>query len=156
MSRIKDIGVGFVIGAISVVSIQATYMLIQEPDRPPYVDHRAVLDRDNVLILVNEARLKNGAKQVGEDPEIKRTAQYIAEKVSTTNKCSHEFLTEKRETGEQVYKDVSENLACDVTGARQAVEGLLASPTHAQSLTDPKFTRIGIGISGNDLVIHLK
>lgn len=112
------------------------------------------LTRDNVQMLVNEARLKANLPQLGDSENLDKQAQYVADQIASNDNCSHDYIRSLRDKGSKLANITSETLACGILTANQAVEGFLSSPTHRDVLLGKDYTAFGIGISGPNVVIH--
>jgi uncharacterized protein YkwD len=102
------------------------------------------------LLLVNEERLKAGAKPLVVDVKIVSVARKHSTDMLLRKYFSY-FTPEKLDlgnrldTGEVKYSMAGENIAYapNVTLAHQ---GLMNSPEHKKNLLDPQFLHVGIGV----------
>lgn len=112
----------------------------------PFVDRHENLDRDNILILINEERIKAGLHPLAGGKDRDAVAQRIVEKIATSGSCLHSL---------ENPGGTSEELACGVTTAPETVNGWMNSLTHRTAILNPERRSIGIGIRGTTVVIIL-
>ena len=100
---------------------------------------------DNLLIRLNEARLEAGLKRLTTDSFLSKEAD--DDLVDNCPVTGHERFRAKVDRGVfRAYRQVGEVLSGGARTPQQAIEGLLASPTHKDAILDPSFARVGIGL----------
>lgn len=110
----------------------------------PTLDSRAVLNIDNVTILINEQRLSAGREQAGVSKSLNARASKWSSYLNQSNLCEHD----------QSQDTYAEIISCGYTSSREAVTSWMNSPTHKDILLDKRYHNMGIGISGNIIVIY--
>lgn len=112
---------------------------------------RLEINKDNMLILLNEERLNAGVPMVGISRLLENPAQERAVQLFESQSCTHDdFLRKKQET--KIQFQVFENLVCNADNALYAMEGLMASPTHKAALLNPAANNVGIGVKDKVVV----
>jgi uncharacterized protein YkwD len=128
--------------ATPAVTVQAAQPV---PTAAP--DPHGLFTYDNVLIRVNEARLRAGLPQLYDDQYLSSEAQK-----DVSQNCpvkSHDYFRKEAAAGDfSKYVQVAEDLASGDLTPTQSVSGLLESPTHADIMVGKEngWTRLGIGI----------
>ena len=112
-----------------------------------------------VLILSNQARQQLGLSPLSLDPHLSQAAQQHSQEMDRLHYFGHlspipEFATLARRIQEFGYYGLSsaENLHREqgydrVHVAERAVQAWLASPQHRRNLLNPKYNRMGLGLS---------
>lgn len=108
-------------------------------------DPRGEMIWENVLILLNEERLEAGLKQVPHNQAADAAAQKWAERIDSEGECRHD--PDNSRYGEVV--------SCGASTPRQAVEGWMESATHRDLILGTNLESIGIGISGDRVVVKI-
>ncbi|HXI01002.1 MAG TPA: CvpA family protein [Sphingobacteriaceae bacterium] len=110
---------------------------------------RSDLERD-MLILLNEERIKEGLKPLKPDPQLVPVARAHSRDMFAKGYFSH-INTEKQTPSDRIrqakvpFLTAGENLALAQTLA-MAHTGLMNSPGHRANILHPAFGRVGIGI----------
>lgn len=107
--------------------------------------NRDSLNRDNILVLINEERIKAGKAQLG----INNNLNDIAQKRSAvlTSDCLHDF-----DITSQGYSEI---LVCNVNTSLQAIAQWKSSLTHNDLMLSGQYSGIGIGITGKNVAVIL-
>lgn len=115
--------------------------------RPP----QGVSDAERLLALLNAERARRGAAPLAMDPTLTQMASSKAAYMAANGYASHYVPG-------YTYPGLAENL----TGAPNvsfAHALFLASPSHARTMLDPRYTAVGIGVAparnGGVLVVEL-
>lgn len=107
-------------------------------------------DEQKMLALVNEERVKTGAKPLVLDEKRSQVARAHSEDMFKRGYFSH-FSPEGKDVGDRLqesgidYLVAGENLALAPDLVR-AHNGLMNSPGHRRNILDPAFGKIGIGV----------
>jgi uncharacterized protein YkwD len=141
---------GYVVGKLTT-SVAVTPIVYQS--HQPTYDQYSELNVDNVMVLINDARLEKGLKQLADATILQESSKIVANQMAISG-CSHDAIRALRKKGKP-YIYISEAVSCNTKGARKAVEGLLASPSHADEILNSKYDSIGIAISNGNVVIHI-
>lgn len=142
--------IGFVCGSYS----QQNKDTQERKDRTIAIQsNRNSLNKTNGIININETRLKYNVPSLKTDDVLDKIAQ---ERVEDTIKggCNHDLLAEKRNKY-FVTSVVGEIISCDKSNFQDIMTSFLESPTHNEILLNPKGKNMGIGISGNNLVVWI-
>lgn len=155
MKRFRDIGIGFVIGIVSLVGWQVANPVqydIQNLNENQLTDVRAALTLDNCLIRWNEARINAGVKQVPTQDLAIKDAQLRADDIhSGKTTYSHDGFRKYRQDG--TFKQAYGEVLVQAPTCTEAINKFLESPTHKTGVLDPDQKYIGIGIAGNTVVV---
>jgi uncharacterized protein YkwD len=95
---------------------------------------RKDLNHDNLLIYVNEERIKAGLPMFSVRRELREYADERAFELS--DGCAHTLAPK---TGK------AENIVCGVNNPKETVSLLMQSPTHREVLLSQEYSSIGIG-----------
>jgi uncharacterized protein YkwD len=112
--------------------------------------------------LVNDARAENGLARLENDDALAAVAEAYSCRMANENFFSHtdpsgEAVDARMEAAGLDYLKVGENLARIENAddpAQVAVDGWLESPTHAENIFRPEFTRSGMGVCGSGGVLY--
>jgi uncharacterized protein YkwD len=105
--------------------------------------------RDEILILVNRERQKNGLPPVAGDPVLSAIAQGHAEDMAVRGYFSHtspegEDLFERLTGARVTYRRAAENIAWGYRDATALVRGWMGSAGHRKNILGD-FTKVGVG-----------
>lgn len=119
-----------------------------EPEQPPA---SLTAEEQQLLSYINQERAKVGAAPVTVDPELVRVARLRADKLIELDSYEHNipgYGTAGQQLTREGYKYayLGENLAA-AGSVYQAHANLMRSSSHKAIMLDPKFTKVGIGIS---------
>lgn len=116
---------------------------VKEPEARPDLEAQ-------MLVMVNEERVKQGLKPVVADPEMTAVARKHSTDMFARGYFSH-FTPEGKDPFDRMKADkvkflaAGENLAL-ARNVRMAHEGLMNSPGHRENILRPTYGRLGIGI----------
>ena len=105
---------------------------------------------DEVLVLVNKERAKNGLKALTMDENVRKVARTKSSDMSTKNYFSHTSPTygspfDMLKSFGISYKSAGENIAQGYTTAEAVVNGWMNSSGHRANILNASYTKIGIG-----------
>ena len=105
---------------------------------------------DEVLVLVNKERAKNGLKALTMDENVRKVARIKSSDMSTKNYFSHTSPTygspfDMLKSFGISYKSAGENIAQGYTTAEAVVNGWMNSSGHRANILNASYTKIGIG-----------
>ena len=105
---------------------------------------------DEVLVLVNKERAKNGLKALTMDENVRKVARTKSSDMSTKNYFSHTSPTygspfDMLKSFGISYKSAGENIAQGYTTAEAVVKGWMNSSGHRANILNANYTKIGIG-----------
>ena len=110
--------------------------------------------------LLNQARSEQGLPPLAVDERLTTAARKHTELMVRHSQLSHQFDDEPplqiRFSNENLPSDrQSENIALSNRNIAAAHEGLMHSPPHRQSILDPGFNVVGLGVirSGEDIYV---
>lgn len=116
------------------------------------------LERDLVLMKLNEERLRLGLSQFQDDISLSSYAAtrsvQISEQWEAEQLCTHDGFREM-DLGRTLERTVAEIIVCQATNSEDAVFNWLASPTHAAAIRDPLLTSISLSTKGRHVVAIL-
>lgn len=143
---------------VRTVEVPVERVVYATPE-PPKCVHEP-LDRDNILLEVNEYRLEKGLPMLKSSLVLHEYSQLRANELKAKGDITHdskygdiyEWIRANRKpnlvsTGEVI--NIGSRTACESIG------GFKSSPTHNAILIDPKAGQIGIGVSGSIVVLEL-
>ena len=109
---------------------------------------------DEVLVLVNKERAKNGLKALTMDENVRKVARIKSSDMSTKNYFSHTSPTygspfDMLKSFGISYKSAGENIAQGYTTAEAVVNGWMNSSGHRANILNASYTKIGIGYEAN-------
>ena len=104
------------------------------------------MDENRIFTLINEERTANGLLAYTYDEVLEREVQQHAEELCTTE-INHDLFMAKAPTLEYKSFRIGENLAHNVTGSKQTVEGWKASKRHYEAMMSTLYNETGIGIA---------
>ena len=111
---------------------------------------------DEVLVLVNKERAKNGLKALTMDENVRKVARTKSSDMSTKNYFSHTSPTygspfDMLKSFGISYRSAGENIAQGYTTAEAVVNGWMNSSGHRANILNASYTKIGIGyeVNGN-------
>lgn len=119
------------------------------PDPPPATGLTA--QEQQLLDLLNQARMENGVQPLAVHDGLTRVARLKAQDMVDNNYFSHHSPTlgwppeMVRNAGISYRYGVGENIV-EARSVTRAHYQLLASPTHRANMLDPGFTDVGIGV----------
>lgn len=132
-----------------VVSNRALFFGAKPPDSPPVPLRSFGLPGAEMLTLINQARAVAKLSPVLMDERLSTVAQ-----AHTDDMVQHRFfahrspttgdLTDRLQKEKVRFTKATENLAI-ASSARDAHDGLMASPGHHMNIVDPDITHIGVG-----------
>lgn len=111
----------------------------------------ASVNKDTLIALVNEDRVKNSLAPLKENQTLDRTAELKAQNMFELGYFSHNSPTGTtpwywfKQTGYN-YKTAGENLAIGFIESLEVFNAWKASPSHNANLLNPKFEEIGIAV----------
>lgn len=143
---------------------------IVEPTKVEASSFSYTQDQQQALNYINEVRRGMGLQQVTLDPFLTEAAQNHAEYIQTNG--NRGSTMPKQERGKpgflgETFKDrlaalgssskgVGEYIDTKARTTKEGVDRLLYGPYHRTGLTDPGVTQVGLGKSGNGLVLLSK
>ena len=109
---------------------------------------------DEVLVLVNKERAKNGLKALTMDENVRKVARAKSSDMSTKKYFSHTSPTygspfDMLKSFGISYKSAGENIAQGYTTAEAVVNGWMNSSGHRANILNANYTKIGIGYEAN-------
>ncbi len=109
---------------------------------------------DEVLVLVNKERAKNGLKALTMDENVRKVARAKSSDMSTKKYFSHTSPTygspfDMLKSFGISYKSAGENIAQGYTTAEAVVNGWMNSSGHRANILNANYTQIGIGYEAN-------
>lgn len=146
-------------GFILIKSLEPAPVAIA-PKSLPNSCIRSVRERDNVRILINEARLKEGLEQMPDSQLLKDYAEFRLNEMTTTDNYSHDtakefwpWVRENQRIAEGSYFEAAggEVLHSNPGDTCTVINEILASPTHRDILL--KGDLMGIAINYKYLVV---
>jgi len=123
-----------------------------EPEQPPVETPTGLTAEEQQLLnYINQERAKVGAGPVTVDPELVRVARLRADKLVELGTYEHNipgYGTAGQQLTKEGYKYayLGENLAA-AGSVYQAHANLMRSSGHKAIMLDPKFSKVGVGIS---------
>jgi uncharacterized protein YkwD len=113
-----------------------------------------------LVALINQARSEHGLQPLTVDERLTRAARKHTVLIAQHAQLSHRFEGEPalqiRFSNENLPSDrQSENLALNSLDVASAHDGLMHSPPHRQTILDPAFNVVGVGVvrSGEDIYV---
>jgi uncharacterized protein YkwD len=105
------------------------------------------------VCMVNEIRAERGLRVLGLEPSLTGAAVFHSQDMNLFDYFAHLNLL-GQDAGDRARAagyggDAGENLARNVSSARQAVEMWMDSPTHRANVLDARYRSIGVGIAGD-------
>lgn len=151
----KRVALPGVIGLMVLAFISGYTLRITSEDEPrvavatptptPTPDQYPEFTFDNMLLRMNEARLAANLEQVATDSYL---TKYALEDLK--NNCPISSHSNFRLWGDlgafTRYIEVGEVLVSNIDTPQEAMDSFLKSPTHKDTILDPSYTRVGIGI----------
>ena len=131
------------------VGLPAPTMAVQKI-YPPAAQHRKRVERQ-LLALVNAARRKARLAPLRPLGRLALVARTHSEDMRRSGFFGHRSprhgsLADRLTAAGLRYTQASENLAIS-TGAAQAHDNLMSSPSHRRNIMDPRMTHLGIGVA---------
>ncbi len=153
----------FLLGIGLYVGIQAPFWFSDEGTTDAEANvlqdncKRREINRDNILVLVNEYRLEKGLEMFYGSDSLDKYAQARAEENAENEESTHntnignywDWAKNNRQIPEN-YTSVSELVVVDGVSACHAIDKFKSSPTHNAGLIDPKASTIGIGVASKE------
>ena len=108
--------------------------------------------REQICVLVNQARIKNGLSPLTLSHPISKVAQDYAEDMAERKFFSHEdpdggTLPERYDAGKVDWQTCGENIAQNGSTAEAIVKAWLQSPHHYANIMNSAYGHVGIGHS---------
>ena len=108
--------------------------------------------REQVCVLVNQARAKNGLAPLILNHPISKVAQDYSEDMAERKFFDHEdpdggTLPERFDAGHVPWSAIGENIAKNGSTADAVVKAWLNSPEHYKNIMSPAYGHVGIGHS---------
>ena len=158
--KARDFFIGFVAGALVVISIQAGGRFIDTKNKDVCSQP---FDIDGVAIKVNELRLSNNKPQLLSYPDLAKYAQLRADEIASTGDVNHEskygdfskWASNNTIAITVPYESIGEELDGPQTSACSTVDEWKGSPTHFSALTSDRFVGFGVGVKNGYSVVIL-
>lgn len=154
-----------VIPLIALIAIVIVLLPDSKPETPK-VDNRPVATTapvstpnvNDLLVIINEERLKAGVKPLTIDDRLNSSAQQKADQMALTGEYGHVDSKGKHGyeyiTVECIYKSENLNAGMLTRNYRQTVDSWLNSPAHKQAMLSDEYEITGIAIKGDYVVQH--
>lgn len=116
----------------------------------PLPDSNISSYEQQVIILINNIRVKNGLSKFKTNWELSRVAQYKSQDMHDKNYFSHTSPTygspfDMMKSFGISYRTAGENIAKGYTTPQAVVNGWMNSSGHRANILNPSFTQIGVG-----------
>ena len=108
--------------------------------------------QEEVIRLVNDARIKYGLKPLEIDQDLMELAEF-----KSTDMYENEYFSHISPKYGKIFKYITDNLGYSYTGENiarygmnpeEVTNGWLASPSHRENILDPNFKYIGVAVRG--------
>ncbi len=155
------LGMVFCLGYIFAIFVPAEKLLFLKQS---WECQQKEVNRDNLAILINEYRLQNSREMLKSNEVLEKFAQARAEELFTKKIFTHQsqlgtfnqWQKKNLERSERIrVEEVAELIAQGARNACEVVESWKTSLTHNNALLDADYQLMGLGISGNVVVLEL-
>jgi uncharacterized protein YkwD len=118
---------------------------------PASISQIEIGERNLILSLTNDERRKAGIPELIMSEDLNEVAQLHAVDMTTRNYFNHvnpegEVPWDRMSKYGLLFSEAGENIAFQLSSTN-AVTGWMGSPAHKAGMLDPKYTKIGIGVS---------
>ena len=104
--------------------------------------------RAAVVCLINQQRVRHGLPALRVSPLLDRSAQAWTNVMVATGKFWHGINFAARITAVGfIWQDAGENIATGFPSPASVVSAWMASKDHCQNILDPRYDRVGTGLS---------